>query len=172
MSDSVKNFRNAVRSLVQDWQNAGLPSRQGLERAADTVMAQRRQLGVAGIWGNDTPVMVTATVDDGMGQGLSIIEKFADAIGIRIIRLGLMQPVDAVVATCHRHQPDYLGLTVLQFDTEDEIADIARALPTKTRIVAGGPVFNADPEFAARAGVHYAAQDACAFLDFMVKTAE
>lgn len=171
MSDGVETFRNAVSQLAREWQHTGLPSRQTLDQSADALAEKRRALSAPGIWNDRSPVMVTATLDDGLGQGLSIIEKFAEAIGIRIIRLGLMQSAGAVIDACRRHQPDYLGMTVLQFDTEDELFEIARALPEKTRIVAGGPVFTGDPEFAGRAGVHYAARHVADFLLFMVKTA-
>lgn len=171
MPDAVATFQSVVRQLAQDWQKTGLPSRQVLDRAAGALVEKRRELSVPGIWKDHTPVMVTATLDDGLGQGLSIIEKFAEAIGIRIIRQGLMQSAGAVIEACRCHTPDYLGMTVLQFDTEDELADISRALPEKTRIVAGGPVFNGDSEFAGRTGVHYAARNVSDFLLFMLQTA-
>ncbi|MDL2268416.1 hypothetical protein LJC41_00340 [Desulfosarcina sp. OttesenSCG-928-G17] len=171
MPDAVTTFQRVVRQLAHDWQKTGLPSRQVLDQAADALVEKRRQLSASGIWKDHGPVMVTATLDDGLGQGLSIIEKFAEAIGVRIIRQGLMQSAGAVMDACRCHQPDYLGMTVLQFDTEEELADISRALPEKTRIVAGGPVFNADPEFAGRAGVHYSARNVADFLLFMLETA-
>ena len=108
--------------------------------------------------------MVTATLDDGLGQGLAIIEKYAVAVGIRLIPLGLMQTPEAVIDACRRHQPDFLGLTILQFDTEDDLTCIANHLPRKTRIVAGGPVFAGDPDFAGRTGTHYAAKNVADFL--------
>ena len=38
------------------------------------------QLGTQGLWASP-PLMLTATLDDGLGQGLAVIEKFAKAIG-------------------------------------------------------------------------------------------
>jgi methanogenic corrinoid protein MtbC1 len=115
--------------------------------------------------------MVTATLDDGLGQGLGIIEKFATAIGIRLISLGLLQPVPAIVETCRNEKPDFLGMTILQLDTEEELTAIAGQLPQKTRIVAGGPAFTGDPGFAERTGTHYAARNVTAFLRFMLNEA-
>ena len=112
--------------------------------------------------------MVTATLDDGLGQGLAVIEKYAAIIGMRLISLGLLQTPEAIIAVCHRDQPDYLGITVLQFDSEDDLITIAEKLPPITRIVAGGPVFSADPEFAERTGTHYAAKNVAYFLRFML----
>lgn len=133
-------------------------------------MHLRSQLNIQGVW-ESAPVMVTATVDDGLGQGLAVIEKYATAIGMRLISLGLMQTPEAIIAACHRYQADYLGMTVLQFDSEDDLISIAEKLPSRTRIVAGGPVFSADPEFAERTGTHYAAKNVAAFLRFMLHAA-
>lgn len=162
-------FRDAVGSLSDQWLAASLPSRQGLDQAAGTLARLRDQLNLKGIW-EYSPSMVTATLDDGLGQGLAVIERYAAVIGIRLIALGLMQSPEAVVDACRRHQPDFLGMTILQFDTEDDLAAIARGLPPKTRIVAGGPVFNADPDFARRSGTHYAARNVADFLRFMLET--
>ena len=115
--------------------------------------------------------MVTATLDDGLGQGLAVIEKFADAIGIQLVCLGLLQPAATVVDACRDEEPDFLGMTILQFDTEEEVTTIAGQLPKKTRIVAGGPAFTGDPDFADRTGTHYAARNVAAFLRFMLDDA-
>jgi hypothetical protein len=65
--------------------------------------------------------------------------------------------------------PDFLGMTVLQFDTEDDLILITGNLPSKTRVIAGGPVFSADPELAGRTGVHFVAKNAADFISFMLK---
>ena len=127
----------------------------------------REKLKVCGIWEN-APSMLTATLDDGLGQGLAIIERFASAIGIRLISLGVMQSPAVIVEACRQHRPEYLGLTILQFDSEDNLAYIASAIPGKTRIVAGGPVFIGDPGFAGRTGTHHAAKNVASFLRIML----
>jgi methylmalonyl-CoA mutase cobalamin-binding subunit len=170
MDDSQKGFRDAVDRLARQWLANGLPSRQGLEEAAQKLERMRERDPVQGLW-EDPPSMVTATLDDGLGQGLAIIEKYAAAIGIRLISLGLLQSPEAVTDACRRHQPDFLGLTILQFDTEGDLAAIAKNLPAKTKIVAGGPVFNADADFAGRTGTHYAAKNVAYFLRFMLDAA-
>jgi len=167
MDEAYNAFRAAVGSLADQWIATGLPSRQGLDEAAGNLAYLRERLRVNGIW-DQSPSMVTATLDDGLGQGLAIIEKFAVAVGIRLIRLGLMQTSEAVIDACRRHQPNYLGLTILQFDTEDDLTCIANQLPRKTRIVAGGPVFAGDPDFAGRTGTHFAAKNVAHFLKFML----
>ena len=167
MDEAYNAFRAAVGSLADQWMATGLPSRQGLDEAAGNLECLRDRLRVEGLW-RQSPSMVTATLDDGLGHGLAIIEKYALAVGIRLIRLGLMQAPGAVVDACRRHQPDFLGLTILQFDTEDDLTLIANHLPRETRMVAGGPVFLGDPDFAGRTGIHYAAKNVAYFLRYML----
>ncbi|WP_319406461.1 hypothetical protein [uncultured Desulfosarcina sp.] len=170
MDDAKNPFRAAVGTLANQWIETGLPSRQGLDEAAENLEGLRSRLHISGLW-EDPPSMVTATLDDGLGQGLAVIEKFAVALGIRLISLGLMQTPEAIIDACQRHQPAYLGLTILQFDTGDDLIRIANHLPRKTRIVAGGPVFAGDPDFAGRTGTHYAAKNVAYFLKFMLEAA-
>ena len=170
MKEAYNAFRAAVGSLANQWIATGLPSHQGLDEAAGNLACLREHLRVNGIW-DQSPSMVTATLDDGLGKGLAIIEKYAVAVGMRLIPLGLMQTSEAVIDACRRHQPDYLGLTILQFDTEDDLTYIASQLPRRTRIVAGGPVFVGDPDFARRTGTHHAAKNVAHFLKFMLDSA-
>jgi methylmalonyl-CoA mutase cobalamin-binding subunit len=104
-------------------------------------------------------------------QWLAVIERFAAAIGIHLTALGLLQSPEAIIAACHRHRPDYVGLTVLQFDSEDDVAQITQGLPANTRIIAGGPVFTGDSGFAQRTGTHHTAKNVAAFLRFMLDDA-
>jgi methylmalonyl-CoA mutase cobalamin-binding subunit len=170
MSGATNAFRQAVGSLADQWLAAGLPSRQNLVEQSEKLDRLREHLKAEGIW-EHPPCMLTATLDDGLGQGLAIIEKYALAMGMRLISLGLMQTPQAILDACLRHQPDYLGLTVLQFDTADDLRVIAENLPRKTRIVAGGPVFADDSDFAGRTGVHHSAKNVAVFLRLMLDTA-
>ena len=168
MENPIEIYREAIDRLASQWHSSGLPSRQEVDQAADKLMRLRAELNIQGLW-EPPPVMVTATLDDGLGQGLAVIEKFATAIGIQLISLGLMQTPEAIIAACRLYQPDYLGMTVLQFDSEDDVISIAEKLPPRTRIVAGGPVFSADPKFTERTGTHYAAKNVADFLRFMLR---
>jgi hypothetical protein len=89
---------------------------------------------------------------------------------MKIIRFGLLQTKEAIVKDCRRHAPDFLGLTILQFDTEEDLLYISQKIPENTRIVAGGPVFTSDPDFAARTGTHLAAKNVAEFLRIMLET--
>lgn len=169
MENPKITYRETVDRLSSRWLSSGLPSRQALDAAADELEHLRDRLNVRGLW-ERPPVMLTATLDDGLGQGLAVIEKFAAAIGMRLIRLGLMQSPEIIIAACRQHHPDYLGMTVLQFDSEDDLIDIVENLPPGTRLIAGGPVYSGDADFAARTKTHYAAENVVNFLRFMLRT--
>jgi methanogenic corrinoid protein MtbC1 len=113
--------------------------------------------------------MITATLDDGLGQGLGIIRMFSETAGIKIIDLGLLVTPERIIAECKENNPDLLGLTVLQFDSEEDILMIRRNLPSKTKIIAGGPVFTADPGFARRTGIHFTAKNVAYFIRFLLQ---
>ncbi len=98
--------------------------------------------------------MVTATIDDGLGHGLEVIEKLAEAAGVKIHSLGLLQSPESIVKACLELSPRLLGLTVLQLDSDDWVADIVRRLPSSTLLVAGGPAYQYDDDFARRTGTH------------------
>ena len=113
--------------------------------------------------------MITATLDDGLGQGLEIIRMFSETAGIEIIDLGLLVTPDKIITECKRNNPDLLGLTVLQFDSEEDILMLSKNLPPKTKIIAGGPVFTADPGFARRTGIHFVAKNVVYFIRFLLQ---
>lgn len=167
MDRSIKAFRTAVKQLADKWLLVGLPSKEKLDEAARKLDQLRRQLSIPGIWAQP-PTLATATIDDGLGQGLAVIEAFVRAIGMQVIQIGLMKRPEEIVAACNQYNPHFLGLTVLQFDTEEELRFISNRLPKRTRIVAGGPVFTGDPDFAQRTGTHYAAKNVADFLRFML----
>lgn len=169
--DSIANGLNAFRLVVQDlihtWNDHGLSSGGTLLKVADELEQQRTALHSPGLW-PVPPVLVTATIDDGIGQGISIIGRFAKAVGMDVKPLGLMQSVDTIVEACLRLQPEFLGLTVLQFDSEPIVSEIAGRIPEKTRLICGGPVFWADPDFAGRTGVHVAVRHVGGFLELLL----
>ena len=145
-----------------------MPSRSGLEKKAGDLREWKVKTGGSGLW-STPPLMMTATLDDGLGQGLEVIRMFSEVAGLEIIELGLLVTPENIITACQKHTPDLLGLTVLQFDSEEDILMISRNLPSKTKIIAGGPVFTADPEFALRAGVHFAAKNVAYFIRFLLQ---
>lgn len=164
-------FRTDVESLIMQWKQFGLPSRAVLESSASKLLSRRNSCEGKGLW-EVPPLMTTATLDDGLGQGLAIIHQFAEAVGMRIRPLGLLQSPEFILAACREETPEFLGMTILQFDSEDDLKHIALGLPHGTRLICGGPVFNADREFAERCGVHFVARDVGVFLQILLTLSE
>jgi methylmalonyl-CoA mutase cobalamin-binding subunit len=113
--------------------------------------------------------MITATLDDGWGHGLEVIEALAAAVGVAVHPLGVLQRPDVILTACRERQADLLGLTVLQFDSDEDLIEIARGLPPETTLIAGGAAFIHDPDFAERTGTLYVARDGAAFLEFLLR---
>jgi methylmalonyl-CoA mutase cobalamin-binding subunit len=160
-------LRNELQKYLDQWKLKGIPTRSGFESTAKELIALRTKKKIPGLW-RHPPLFMTATIDDGWGHGLSLIHQYAEVIGLRIKHLGLLQSSEKIIVECNTDLPDFLGLTVLQFDTEDELIHLTRHLPSTTVVIAGGPVFSKDPEFAERSGIHYVAKNAAHFLTFML----
>lgn len=160
-------MRDRVSDLLQQWFRRGKPSREDYLEMARELEAMRRQSEWGGLW-PQPPSMITATLDDGWGHGLDIIEALAAAVGVAVHSLGVLQSPETIVQACRERQPDLLGLTVLQFDSDDALIRITRSLPPVTTLIAGGAAYRYDPEFAERTGTHAVARDGIAFLRFLL----
>ncbi len=159
-----------LAQLSREWMERGLPSREQTIGCARELIRWKKENGILGLWAA-MPSIITATLDDGIGQGMEIIHLFAEVLGMRVIPLGLVRPADEIVAACQRHRPEYVGLTVLQLDSEEELARVGHHLPAGTCLVAGGPAFRYDIEMARRCGVHHVAPNVAYFIDFLLKRA-
>ena len=53
---------------------------------------------------NIPPLMITATLDDGLGYGLEVIRMFSEAAGLEIIELGLLVTPEKIIAACKKKQ--------------------------------------------------------------------
>ena len=168
MASEIYEYRTKLSDLAARWKNGGLPGREELESTARSLFSWKEKAGIDGIWAASPPMMVTATIDDGIGQGLQVIHHFAAAIGLPTHYLGLLQSSQSIIDTCRTLQSEYLGLTVLQFDSEDAIKEIAAGLEGQTCILAGGPVFKLDTDFADRAGVGVVVGSAAEFIQFLL----
>jgi len=160
--------RDDVRNLLQKWRLKGKPTREDYLAGAQVLESLRRKSPSGGLW-TKPPLMITATLDDGWGHGLEIIETLAAAVGVAMHPLGVLQRPAAILAACREKQADLLGLTVLQFDSDDDLTEVTRGLPPETTLIAGGAAFIHDPEFAARTGTPHVARDGAAFLDFLLR---
>ncbi|QTA93378.1 cobalamin B12-binding domain-containing protein [Desulfonema magnum] len=169
MDPTCTLFRTKLTDTIREWKDKGIPSRSEFEARAGELLEWKADRGITGLWKNPL-LMLTATLDDGMGMGLKVIHRYAEVAGLRVVPLGLLQTPENIVSECQKHRPDFLGLTVLQLDTDTLVAEISAQLPQKTRIIAGGPVFRYDPDFAERTGIHVVAKNAISFLEFLLGT--
>jgi methylmalonyl-CoA mutase cobalamin-binding subunit len=159
--------REDVIEFLQILKRKGRATREDYLAGAAALEARRLQSGGRGLW-PQAPRMMTATLDDGWGHGLQVIEALSNAVGVAVQRRGLLQTPAAIVKACREERPDLLGLTVLQFDSDEALLKITRALPTATTLVAGGAAFRYDSDFAKRTGTHVVARDGTAFLQFLL----
>jgi len=165
--DKDCQFRKEITRSLSRLTRTGRPSRNALMAEAEKLYAWRRACGVSGLW-DDPPLIVTATIDDAWGHGLEVIHAFSHAAGLIIHPLGLMKPPREIIETCLRLSPDLLGMTVLQFDTEQAIQIIRREIPPRTLIICGGPLFHADPDLKTRCGINVVAANAVRFMEFLM----
>ncbi len=168
MATEYEPYREKLSRISRRWISDGLPSHEVLQSTADDLERWKQKQAVCGLW-PDAPLMLTATLDDGIGQGISLIERFAAVAGLAVERIGLLQYPGFILEKCHILQPAMLGLTVLQLDSDDDLAKVGLNRPAQTSIVAGGPAFKFDPEMGKRCGVDYIAPNVAYFLDFLLK---
>lgn len=164
-------LRVAVASLIRRWRHQGLPGHEALIAESEALAGLRRAPATRPLW-RRPPQLLTATLDDALGQGLTIIHRFADAVGLRRRHLGLTVTADTVINACLADRPALLGMTVLQFDSEPDLVRIRREIPAGTRMVCGGPLFTADPALADRCGIELVAADVGAFLEYLLVNRE
>ncbi len=167
MSQISTDFRADFAEAIRGLRTGGKPSREALMAAARSLAEKRIQSGSPGLW-KRPPRMALATVDDGWGHGLEVIRAWAEAAGMEVRHLGLMVAPEEIIDACQKWSPHILGMTLLQFDTEEGMIQIRREIPSSIQIVAGGPLFRADPELAERAGIDVVAVDAAAFGEFLL----
>lgn len=167
MNHGTEQLRDKLHSLSREWIARGLPSADALRQAAVELSAWKDTHGVQGIW-ERSPQMVTATIDDGIGQGIEIISIYAQLAGLQVDPLGLMQAPDHIIYRCKKQRPAILGLTILQLDSDEALAHIGHHLPPETALVAGGPVFKFDPDMAQRCGVTYMAANVADFIGYLL----
>lgn len=151
-----------------EWIALGLPSRKKLETIADEWLFWKKKHKINGLW-DDEPLMLTATIDDGLGQGLQIIHHYAKVLGIRVLSIGLLQQPENILNACRKYQPEFLGMTILQLDSDDALFQIGHGLESKTCLIVGGPVFKFDRELAERCKVDFVANNVAYFIDYFLK---
>jgi hypothetical protein len=161
------DLQEKLNNVIRIWRQEGLPSRSQLLEQAEAFQNWRTEKPNRGLW-IEPPKIVIASLDDGMGIGLEIIRSWSEAIGLKVHHAGLLKSSAEILDACRRYHPAYLGLTVLQLDSEEALAIIGQGLPLGTKLIAGGTVFAVDPELAMRTGVHFVAKDVGDFLRFFL----
>jgi methylmalonyl-CoA mutase cobalamin-binding subunit len=169
-TEDVIEFRAKLVGCIHKLEHLS-PTREIYLHAAKDLTEWRTERNLPGLW-KSPPLMLTATIDDGWGHGLDVIEKLAAAIGIQIQPLGLLQPSERIIAACRRFTPRFLGLTVLQFDSDDTVTDIVRNIPSSTLLIAGGAAYQYDDDFAPRTGTPVVVKNGTAFLQFLMQWQE
>ncbi|MDY6903484.1 MAG: hypothetical protein SWH61_02255 [Thermodesulfobacteriota bacterium] len=138
---------------------------------ARSMLDLKQDQGIDGIFAIP-PRMMTATLDDGIGQGLILIHCLAELAGVVLTPLGLMQTPETIITECRHRQPDILGLTVLQYETEEMLCDeLIPQLPGDVTVILGGPVFRTMGGETLAAKPYRVLNDAGAFLDYLLKMA-
>ena len=165
---SESDFKKKIIAVIGKLRKTRRPSRNAFVDAAKNLSEWKQRNDCSGLW-HEPPLMATATLDDGFGHGLEIIHLYAEAAGLKLLRLGLMLSPDDIIAKCLEHHPSILGLTMLQFDTETSIKQIRDGIRSDTQIVAGGPLFAADPGLAKRSGIDVVTKDAAAFMEYLLR---
>ena len=168
MTNPPTALREKLTYLLEKWQLGGLPSRYEIETTGLELLEWKRANHVSGLW-SKPPIMITATLDDGIGKGIEIIQFFAEIAGIEVIPLGIMQSPETIVNECTKHRPALLGLTILRSYACEDLEYIGHNIPSNTLLLAGGgPFLQSDPELAIRANVDFVLKDVAAFLQFIL----
>jgi hypothetical protein len=163
-----KQLRGELCQLSQKWCREGLPSRQQIEYIYINLSAWKKAHNIPGLW-QPPPLLLTATLDDGIGMGLDLIESYAALAGMHVKRLGLLMKKENLVAACLSRQPEFVGLTILHMDSEAALAHVGKNLPESTKLIAGGPAFQYDPDLALRCNIAFVAAHVGHFLGYLLK---
>ena len=135
------DMRRIFEELSQVLHDDSSWSRAEIFRAGEILLDRKDPETIEGLW-LSPPLMMTATLDDAIGQGLKIIHLYSRLAGMNVKQLGLMQSPENIIAACRQSKPDVLGLTILQFPSEETLCDMVGSLPSRTRVIVGGPIFN------------------------------
>jgi len=169
--DALNNSNPLVDHLTQlvaKWQNSGEPYRPELEIEAENIITWKKKTQAKSLW-NKPPLMLTATLDDGWGLGMKLIHLYSGVAGLRINDLGLRVPPEEIIEHCRTIKPDLLGLTVLQKTSEPALIQIKKNIPEKVKIIAGGAIFQTDPDLSDRIEINFVAKNISGFLSFLLK---
>jgi hypothetical protein len=160
-------LRKQLLDLLARWRREGLPSWTQTYESGQALLAWKNDQRIDGLW-KQPPRLVTATLDDAIGQGLKMIHLFSEVAGVTVRPLGLMQAPEHIISTCRGLKPDMLGLTVLQLDTVEMLDEIAESIPTETHLIVGGPAFKLMPAADLERKRYHVIDDVAAYLALLL----
>jgi len=167
LQTSPPNMRKILEELSQVLHADASWSRAEIFRAGEILLDRKNVSSIKGLW-TSPPLMLTATLDDAIGQGLTIIHLFSRLAGIEVKPLGLMQPPEKIIDACRQSLPDILGMTILQFHSEEILCDIVNNLPPQTMGIVGGPIFKSFSREELDVKEYHVRNDILHFLDFLL----
>ena len=168
MEEAPRNIlRKKLQDLVDGWRQTRLPGRSTLMETGNSLSRWKTDQHLPGLW-TPSPVMVTATLDDGFGHGIHLIGLYASLCGVTLYPLGSLAPPSRIIDACQQYHPDILGLTVLRDDQEEALVQIRKGVSPGTLLMAGGPAVMYDPDLASRVGIDRVCQDLRYFLEFLL----
>ncbi len=165
---SPADMRRILEELSQVLQADKSWSRAEIFRTGEILLDRKEASPVKELW-HSPPSMLTTTLDDAIGQGLQIIHLFSRLAGMDVNPLGLMQSPEKIIDACSQSKPDILGLTILQFHSEETLCDILAHLPPQTRVIVGGPIFKAMSPQELELKGYLVLNDIRHFIDFILK---
>lgn len=160
-------LRKHLLDLLATWRREGLPSWTQAYQSGQALLGWKTEQQIGGLW-ERPPQLVTATLDDSIGQGLKMIHLFSEVAGVVVTPLGLMQPPEHIVSTCRQLRPDILGMTVLQFDTVDLLDEIADNIPEETQMIVGGPALKMMTTAELRLKNYRVIREVAAYLEYLL----
>jgi hypothetical protein len=141
----ILKLRKIMNELIDIFKNDSKISWTQIYSIGEKLLEWKKEKNIVGLW-EYPPKIVTATIDDAIGQGLKIIHLFSQIAGLEIIHLGLMQSQKTIIDACNTQKPAFLGMTILQFDTEEILNTIIPQLPETIHVLVGGPIFKMIPD--------------------------
>jgi len=163
----ILKLRKILEEFTTSWQNDPTISWMQIYAVGEKLLAWKTQNKIVGLW-KHPPKMITATMDDAVGQGLKIIHLFSRLAGIEIIPLGLLQSKEKIIDACQNQHPNILGMTILQFDTEEILNAIVSQIPETIHVLVGGPIFKMMPENELFRKRYISCNNICDYLNFLL----
>jgi len=163
----ILKLHKILTELVSTWNNNPTISWGHIYSIGEKLLVWKKQNNCKGLWGK-SPKMITATMDDGIGQGLKMIHLFSRVAGVELFQLGLMQSMETIIDACKNQHPHFLGMTILQFDTEEILNAIISKIPINIQILVGGPIFKKISESTLQNKKYIPFDNVCDYLNFLL----